>query len=163
VVEEGYEELTDEKKYTVTWTEGRGNWSAGSLGLLDYGANVATAGFWTIDRANTKLLSGQAAADNTQILLTVQKENLGDVTTGIKAGGKIHGVICYKKDNTETACDAKSGITEFAWAAESTDADGNTDEEGEGGAGDNDENKDSAVSMAAYGATVLAAISALAF
>jgi len=96
--------------------------------------------------------------------LTVQKETLGAVTTGIKAGGKIHGVVCFKADNTKTPCLVTSDVLPFAWAAETVVPDnGNTDNSGNGGSGDNDENKDSAMSMAAYGASFLAAISALAF
>ena len=92
--------------------------------------------------------------------MTVQKESLGSVTTGIKAGGKIHGNVCYKADVTQTPCLVMEGPIEFGWAAEPVvPDDGNTDNSGTGG----DENTDSAVSMAAYGASILAAISALAF
>jgi hypothetical protein len=91
----------------------------------------------------------------------VQKETLGTVTTNIKAGGKIHGVVCYKANSASEACTAKSGVTEFKWAAEPVVPDnGNTDNSGTGG---DDENTDSAMSMAGYGASFLAAISALAF
>jgi hypothetical protein len=51
------------------------------------------------------------------------------------------------------------GPIDFGWAAETVTPSGNTDNTGDGG----DENTDSAVSMAAYGASILAAISALAF
>jgi hypothetical protein len=51
------------------------------------------------------------------------------------------------------------GPIDFGWAAEPVDPSGNTDTTGTGG----DENTDSAVSMAAYGASIRAAISALAF
>ena len=92
--------------------------------------------------------------------MTVQKEALGTVTTNIKAGGKIHGVVCYKDNTAVDACTADSGVVEVKWAAEPVVPDnGNTDNTGTGG----DENTDSAVSMAAYGASILAAISALAF
>jgi len=95
--------------------------------------------------------------------LTVQKETLGPVTTGIKAGGKIHGNVCYKSDVSKEPCLVMSGVTPFAWAAEPVVPDnGNTDNSGNGGDDDNNE-KDSAMSMAAYGASFLAAISALAF
>ena len=90
----------------------------------------------------------------------MQKEALGTVTTNIKAGGKIHGVVCYKDNTAVDACTADSGVVEVKWAAEPVVPDnGNTDNTGTGG----DENTDSAVSMAAYGASILAAISALAF
>lgn len=96
--------------------------------------------------------------------MTVQKETLGSVTTGIKAGGKIHGVICFKEDVSVTACTLAGDVLPFAWAAEPVVPDnGNTDNSGNGGSDDNDEDKDSAMSMAAYGASFLAAISALAF
>ena len=108
------------------------------------------------------MLQGQVAEDSTQILLTVQKETLGTVTTGIKAGGKIHGNVCYKDDVTQANCLVMEGPVEFGWAAEPVVPDGNTDNTGDGG-NENDENTDSAVSMAAYGASILAAISALAF
>lgn len=101
---EGYEKITDNKTYTVSWSNTRGNWAAGALVNVEYSANENTAGFWQIVRANTKLLQGQVAGDSTQILLTVQKESLGSVTTGIKAGGKIHGNVCYKDDFTGTPC-----------------------------------------------------------
>lgn len=101
---EGYESITDNKTYTVSWSNTRGNWAAGALANVEYSANENTAGFWQIVRANTKLLQGQVAGDSTQILLTVQKESLGSVTTGIKAGGKIHGNVCYKDDFTGTPC-----------------------------------------------------------
>lgn len=157
---EGYEQFTDSKSYQVSWTSTRGNWAAGALANVEYSANENTAGFWQIVRANTKLLQGQVAGDSTQILLTVQKESLGSVTTGIKAGGKIHGNVCYKDDVTQTPCLVMQGPVEFGWAAEPVvPDDGNTDNSGTGG----DENTDSAVSMAAYGASILAAISALAF
>lgn len=159
---DGYAQFADDKTYTVSWTSARGNWAAGALANVEYSANKNTAGFWQIVRANTKLLQGQVAEDSTQILLTVQKEALGDVTTGIKAGGKIHGNICYKADVTQTPCLVMEGPVEFGWAAEPVVPDGNTDNTGDGG-NENDENTDSAVSMAAYGASILAAISALAF
>lgn len=93
----------------------------------------------------------------------MQKETLGTVTTGIKAGGKIHGLVCFKADNTKTPCLVDSDVLPFAWAAEPVVPDnGNTDNSGNGGDDDNNE-KDSAMSMAAYGASFLAAISALAF
>lgn len=93
--------------------------------------------------------------------MTVQKEALGTVTTNIKAGGKIHGVVCYKDNTAVDACTAKSGVVEVKWAAEPVVPDnGNTDNTGTGG---DDENTDSAMSMAGYGASFLAAISALAF
>lgn len=96
--------------------------------------------------------------------MTVQKETLGAVTTGIKAGGKIHGLVCFKADIAATPCTELSDVVPFAWAAEPVvPDDGNTDNSGNGGDADNDENKDSAMSMAAYGASFLAAISALAF
>lgn len=158
---EGYAQFSDSNTYTVSWSNTRGNWSAGALANVEYGS-TNTAGFWQIVRANTKLLQGQVAGDSTQILLTVQKESLGSVTTGIKAGGKIHGNVCYKDDVTQTACLVMEGPIEFGWAAEPVDPSGNTDNTGTGG-NENDENTDSAVSMAAYGASILAAISALAF
>ena len=154
----GYDQFSDSNTYTVSWSNTRGNWAAGALANVEYGSSN-TAGFWQIVRANTKLLQGQVAGDSTQILLTVQKENLGSVTTGIKAGGKIHGNVCYKDDVTQTPCLVMEGPIEFGWAAEPVDPSGNTDNTGTGG----DENTDSAVSMAAYGASILAAISALAF
>jgi hypothetical protein len=155
----GYAPIVDDKTYTVSWSEGRGNWAAGALANVEYGANVNTEGFWQIVRANTKLLQGQVAEDSTQILLTVQKETLGPVTTEIKAGGKIHGAVCYKANVANTDCNALEGPVEFGWAAEPVVPSGNTENTGTGG----DENTDSAVSMAAYGASILAAISALAF
>jgi hypothetical protein len=154
----GYDQFTDSNVYTVSWSNTRGNWAAGALANVEYGS-TNTAGFWQIVRANTKLLQGQVAGDSTQILLTVQKESLGSVTTGIKAGGKILGNVCYKDDVTETNCLVMEGPIDFGWAAETVTPSGNTDNTGDGG----DENTDSAVSMAAYGASILAAISALAF
>ena len=96
-------------------------------------------------------------------MLTVQKEALGQVTRGIKAGGKIDGIICYKSNVTAEACSVASGVTEFKWAAEPVvpENGGNTDNSGNGGDADNEE--DSAMSMAAYSASFLAAITALAF
>lgn len=106
------------------------------------------------------MASGQEPADNSRFIITVEKESLGEVTTNIKAGGKIHGVVGYKADNTQTAFTAKSGVTPFEWAAEPEKPDDNTTDGGDGG----DENEDdSATSMVVYGASFLAAISALAF
>ena len=91
--------------------------------------------------------------------MMLEKEgNLGDVTTGIKAGGKIHGVICFKKDSTKELCTAESGVTAFTWAEEPKEEEEEKKDETE-----NKEEKDSASSMAVYGASLLAAISALAF
>ena len=84
----------------------------------------------------------------------------GSVTTGIKAGGKIDGIICYKSDVTAEACSVASGVTEFKWAAEPVVPD-NGDNSGNGG--DADSEDDSAMSMAIYGASFLSAITALAF
>ena len=111
--------------------------------------------------------------------MTVEKETLGSVTTGIKAGGKIHGRVCFKNDVAEDACSALSGVVEFGWAAEPTggtsngntnnSGTGNTDNSGtentdnSGTGGEGNEEEDSAISMAAYGASFFAAISALVF
>ena len=161
---EGYAEFADDKTYTVFWTSARGNWAAGALANGWYSANVNTAGFWSIVRDNTKLIQGQVAGDPTQILLTLQKETLGSVTTNIKAGGKIHGVYCFKSDPRSVPC-LVSDVLEFKWAAERFDPDngGNKDNSRNVDDGNNDENSDSALSMVAYGASFLAAISALAF
>ena len=104
---EGYASITDPRTYTVSWSSARGNWASGALANVEYGANVNTAGFWTIVRDNTKLIQGQEAADPTEILLTLQKEALGPVTTNIKAGGKISGSICFKRDISVTKCTSK--------------------------------------------------------
>ena len=61
----GYPTISDDKTYTVSWAEGRGNWAAGALANVEYGANQNTAGFWSIVRDNTKLLQGQVAGDST--------------------------------------------------------------------------------------------------
>ena len=93
--------------------------------------------------------------------MTVQKETLGSVTTGIKAGGSIDGKICFKSNVATVACTVASDVFTFEWKAEPVVPDnngGNTDN-----SGDTDTEEDSAVSMAAYGASFLAAISALAF
>ena len=95
-VEGYYAKFDDDKLYTVSWTQSRGNWAEGSIANIEYLANVNTAGFWSIDRARTRLLAGQEPDDKTEIFMTLQKEGLGLVTTGIKAGGQISGVICYK-------------------------------------------------------------------
>ena len=158
---QGYTQFTDFKKYTVSWTTARGNWASGALANIEYGANVNTPGFWNIVRDNTKLLKGQEAADETKILLTLQKETLGPVTTGIKAGGSIDGKICFKSDVSNVACTVASEVFTFTWKAEPVVPDnngGNTDN-----SGDTDTEDDSAVSMAALGASFLAAISAFAF
>ena len=137
----------------MSWTSARGNWAAGALPNVEFLANVNTFGFWSIDLDNTKLIQGQVAEDPTQILLTLQKETLGSVTTNIKAGGKIHGVYCFKSDVRSEPC-LVSDVLEFGWAAERVDPDNGSN---------NDENSDSALSMVAYGASFLAAIFALAF
>jgi len=94
--------------------------------------------------------------------LVVSKEtNLG-VTTGIKAGGKIHGVVGFKKDSTKEPFTAQSPITPITWAEAPKDDSGKTEEGGDKGDKENKE-EDSATSMAVYGATLLAAVSALAF
>lgn len=111
------------------------------------------------------LASGQTSADPTRVVLALEKETIGAVTTNIKAGGKVHGVIGYKTDYDNTPFTAKSGVVPFLWAEEPVVPDpnnGNTNTGGDGG-NENTETKDSATSMAAYGAGILAAISALAF
>ena len=156
----GYAPLTDNKPYNVSWRESNGNWTPGAPFIATFGQNVNTPGFWKLVRSNTWMASGQEAADNSRFIITVEKESLGEVTTNIKAGGKIHGVVGYKNDNTQTAFTAKSGVTPFEWAAEPEKPDDNTTDGGDGG----DENEDdSATSMVVYGASFLAAISALAF
>jgi len=156
----GYAPLTDNKTYNVSWRESNGNWTPGAPFIATFGQNVNTPGFWKLVRSNTWMASGQETADNSRFIITVEKESLGEVTTNIKAGGKIHGVVGYKNDNTQTAFTAKSGVTPFEWAAEPEKPDDNTTDGGDGG----DENEDdSATSMVVYGASFLAAISALAF
>jgi len=159
----GFAPLTDDRKYVVSWRQSKGNWTPGNAFSPEFGSNVNTPGFWEMERAYSWLASGQNPTDPTRIVLVVEKETLGTVTTGIKAGGKIHGVIGYKSDNTATNFAAKTGVVEFSWAEEAVvDDGGNTTPGGDGGA-ENEEDKDSATSMAAYGASILAAISALAF
>ena len=54
----GYAQFTDNKTYKVSWTDTRGNWAPGSLANIEYNANINTAGFWAINRANTVLREG---------------------------------------------------------------------------------------------------------
>ena len=80
--------------------------------------------------------------------MTLQKETLGPVTTNIKAGGKIHGVVCYKYYYwSDEYCDAISDVLEFGWAAETDAPDngGNTDSSENWG--DRDNNNDSSSKM----------------
>jgi len=160
----GFAPLTDDREYIVSWRESKGNWTPGNPFNAEFGSNINTAGFWFMERAHTWLASGQTPSDPTRIVLVVEKETIGTVTTGIKAGGKIHGVIGYKSNNADTAFTAKTGVVEFSWAEEVVvpDDSGNTTPGGDGG-NENEEDKDSATTMAAYGASILAAISALAF
>ena len=92
----------------------------------------------------------------------MQKEALGQVTTGIKAGGKIEGIVCYKENVTKFECNVVSSVVyEFSWAAEPAvpDNGGFTDDSGNEGDGDNEED-DSAMSIADFGESFLAVISA---
>jgi len=84
---------------------------------------------------------------------------LGSVTTNIKEGQKIRGMVGFKAASTSTPFDAKSGLVDFMWAEEGKGEEPKKDTTDK----DKKDEKDFASSMACYGMTFLAAISALAF
>ena len=120
---------------------------------------MAKAGFWSFDRSKTRLTSGFAADKNTRALLVVEKDShsLGAVTTGIKEGGSIKGIVGYKAKKADTPFDAKSGVLDFAWV----EAGKGEEPKPDGDGGKKDEN-DWASSLS-LGVSFLAAVSALAF
>lgn len=156
----GYAPITDPKPVQVKWSENSGNYDANSFYKPTLGKEQNTAGFWQLDRSKTRVTSGFATDKNTRALLVVDKpsDSLGAVTTNIKEGGSIKGMVGYKANSDTTAFDAKSGVLDFMWA-----------EEGKGEEPKKpDDNKkkdegDFATSVTCYGMTFLAALSALAF
>ena len=158
----GYPTFTDPKPVQVQWSDSRGNYNADSFFKPTLGKEQNTAGFWALDHDKTRITSGFAADKNTRAIIVVDKpsDSLGSVTKNIKAGASIKGMVGYKADSTKTPFDAKSGLLDFMWAEE-----GKGEEPKKPDEGDKDKKKetDFATSVACYGMTFLAAISALAF
>lgn len=84
--------------------------------------------------------------------------SLGTVTTNIKEGGSIRGMIGYKEDKAVSAFVSKTDLKDFTWVEAGKGEEPKTDDT-EGGKTE----EDYASAMAFGGATILAAISALAF
>ena len=159
----GYAPFVDAQPVQVTWSQTGGNYNAQSFYKPTLGKYTTKAGFWTFDHEKTRVTSGFATDKNTRALIVVDKPSgaLGTVTTNIKEGQKISGMVGFKASSASTPFDAKSGLVEFMWAEEGKGEEPKKDDTtGDGGKKDE---KDFASSMACYGMTFLAAISALAF
>lgn len=159
----GYGPFTDSQPVQVTWSETGGNYNAQSFYKPTLGKYQNTAGFWAFDHEKTRVTSGFATDKNTRALIVVDKPSgsLGSVTTNIKAGGKVRGMVGFKVSSATTPFDAKSGLLDMMWAEEGKGEEPKKDDT----TGDKDktDEKDFASSMACYGMTFLAAMSALAF
>ena len=95
---EGYPTFTDEKAYQIEWSERGANYSNTGFYKTTLGKEQFTAGFWEFDRTKTRILDGFTTSDNTKAVLVVDKSSgsLGSVTTNIKEGGSIKGMVGYK-------------------------------------------------------------------
>ena len=121
-----------------------------------------TPGFWSIVESATSL-----TYEGFVCSLEKSADSLG-MTTAIKAGGSIMMKVGYK-DRATTDFTAHSDVIEVAWHGEPVDEEtdggdgGNVDDGGDGGNTDNNDEDDGATAVTAFGAAVIAAISALAF
>lgn len=75
----GYAPFDDNRTYTVTWSESRGNWAKSSRPYVDYDANrnyddIVGTGFWEIVLDSTFLMQGQNANEETIIMFALQKK-----------------------------------------------------------------------------------------
>ena len=158
----GYASFVDSAPVQVTWSETGGNYNSQSFYKPTLGKYQNTAGFWAFDHEKTRVTSGFATDKNTRALLVVDKPSgsLGTVTTNIKEGKKISGMVGYKASSAATPFDAKSGLVDFMWAEEGKGEEPKKDDTTDNTKKDE---KDFASSMACYGMTFFAAMSALAF
>ena len=140
------------------------NFGPGEEPRATFAKDKETPGFWSIVKSATTLSSTTAG-----FVCSLEKsaDNLG-MTKAIKEGGSIMMKVGYK-DGATTDFTAHSDVIEVAWHAEPVDEEtdggdgGNVDDTGAGGNTDNSDEDDGATSVTAFGAAVIAAISALAF
>lgn len=156
---EGYSEFVPDHPIQIGWSEQEGNWSKDDYYSPRIGDQI-TSGAWSFDRPKTRLTSGFTATENTRLVAVMSKSSLslGTVTTNIKEGGSIRGMIGYKEDEAVSAFVSKTDLKDFTWVEAGKGEEPKTDDT-EGGKTE----EDYASAMAFGGATILAAISALAF
>ena len=162
----GFAPFDDEKSFELQWMGVNiDNFGPGEEPRATFAKDKDTPGFWSIVKSATTLSSTTQG-----FVCSFEKsaDSLG-MTTAIKQGGSIMMKVGYK-DGDVTDFTAHSDLIEVAWAAEPVEeetedpnAGGNVDDTGAGGDTDNNNEDDGATAVTAFGAAVIAAISALAF
>ena len=162
----GFAPFDDTKSFHLQWMGPNvDNFGPGEEPRATFALDKETPGFWSIVKSATTLSSTTAG-----FVCSLEKsaDNLG-MTKAIKEGGSIMMKVGYK-DDAVTDFTAHSDLIEVAWAAEPVVVDpvdpidgGNVDVGGESGNTDNTNVDDGATAVTAFGAAVIAAISALAF
>ena len=162
----GFAPFDDTKSFHLQWMGPNvDNFGPGEEPRATFALDKETPGFWSIVKSATTLSSTTAG-----FVCSLEKsaDNLG-MTKAIKEGGSIMMKVGYKDDDV-TDFTAHSDLIEVAWAAEPVVVDpvdpidgGNVDVGGESGNTDNTNVDDGATAVTAFGAAVIAAISALAF
>lgn len=168
----GFAPFVDAKPLELQWIGASfGNYGFGDEPRATFAKNKDTPGFWSVVKSATTI-SAEENESAFHCSLEKSAANLG-VTTAIKEGGSIHMKVGYKDTSSTDTDFAEHASMAVAWAAEEVEEtdDGETDGEpggdvapgGDGGDENDGDEDDGATSVTAFGAAVIAAISALAF
>ena len=164
----GFAPFVDAKPLELQWIGASyNNYGFGEEPRATFAKNKDTPGFWSVVKSATTI-SAEENESAFHCSLEKSAANLG-MTKAIKEGGSIHMKVGYKDVASTDTNFAEHASMAVAWAAEEVveetdDEDtetGDVTPDGDGGNVDNED--DGATSVTAFGAAVIAAISALAF
>lgn len=163
----GFAPFVDAKPLELQWIGASyNNYGFGEEPRATFAKNKDTPGFWSVVKSGTTI-SGIENESAFHCSLEKSAANLG-MTKAIKEGGSIHMKVGYKEVASTDTAFAEHASMAVAWAAEEVVEETVVEPEGgeitpDGDGGNVDNVDDGATSVTAFGAAVIAAISALAF